>query len=149
MTSLYPYLSFENTKEALQYYEEVFGATDVLRLPLGEEQASQFGIDPEKASEATMHSEFSVANVQLFASDSFSGNDKINSAISLMLNYDINNKTDEKEIQDLYDRVKDHPSITVEMPFEAQLWGGKMGVLKDQYGVRWMLHGEDMTQRQQ
>lgn len=65
-----------------------------------------------------------------------------------MLNYDINNKDDEKEIQALYDRVKEHPSVTVEMPFEDQFWGGKMGVLKDQYGVRWMLHGEDGTKRQ-
>ncbi|MCE5042695.1 VOC family protein [Staphylococcus chromogenes] len=148
MTTLYPYLSFENTKEALAYYEEVFGATDILRLPVSEKQAQQFGVDPSQAENATMHSEFSIANVQLFASDSFGGSDKINGAISLMLNYDINNKDDEKEIQALYDRVKEHPSVTVEMPFEDQFWGGKMGVLKDQYGVRWMLHGEDGTKRQ-
>ena len=148
MTTLYPYLSFENTKEALAYYEEVFGATDILRLPVDEEQAQQFGVDPSRAHDATMHSEFSIANVQLFASDSFGSDDKLNGAISLMLNYDINRQEDEKEIQALYDRVKDHPSITVELPFEDQFWGGKMGVLKDQYGVRWMLHGEDASQRQ-
>lgn len=34
MTALFPYLAFDNTKEAIAYYEEVFGATDVKRLPV-------------------------------------------------------------------------------------------------------------------
>lgn len=42
MTALFPYIAFENSKEALAYYEEVFGATDVKRLEVGEEQASHF-----------------------------------------------------------------------------------------------------------
>lgn len=39
MTKLYPYIAFENTKEALEYYEEVFGATEINRLPVTKEQA--------------------------------------------------------------------------------------------------------------
>jgi len=42
MTRLIPYLVFESTKEALAYYEDVFGATEVNRLPVGKEQAEQF-----------------------------------------------------------------------------------------------------------
>lgn len=34
MTRLIPYLVFESTKEALAYYEDVFGATEVNRLPV-------------------------------------------------------------------------------------------------------------------
>lgn len=33
MVKLYPYLSFINTKDALVYYEEVFGATNIIRIP--------------------------------------------------------------------------------------------------------------------
>ena len=44
MTALFPYIAFENSKEAIAYYEEVFGATDVKRLEVGEEQASHFGM---------------------------------------------------------------------------------------------------------
>lgn len=54
MTALFPYIAFENSKEALAYYEEVFGATDVKRLEVGEEQASHFGMTKEEAQEATM-----------------------------------------------------------------------------------------------
>ena len=49
MTALFPYIAFENSKEAIAYYEEVFGATDVKRLEVGEEQASHFGINKEDA----------------------------------------------------------------------------------------------------
>ncbi|MCS4486769.1 VOC family protein [Staphylococcus americanisciuri] len=143
MTNLYPYLAFENTKEALTYYEDVFGATDVIRLPVTKEQASQFGLDETQAESATMHAVFVIGGTQLYAADSFGKTGQLNGAISLMLDYDITNEADAKEIQALYDRVKDHESINIELPFEEQFWGGKMGVFTDKYGVRWMLHGTD------
>lgn len=44
MTELFPYLAFEKAKDAIAYYEEVFGATNVKRLEVSEEQAEQFGM---------------------------------------------------------------------------------------------------------
>ena len=44
MTQLHPYLSFEKAKDAIEYYEDVFGATNVNRLAVGEEQAENFGL---------------------------------------------------------------------------------------------------------
>lgn len=66
MTALFLYIAFENSKEALAYYEEVFGATDVKRLEVGEEQASHFGMTKEDAQEATMHAEFEVLGVKCY-----------------------------------------------------------------------------------
>lgn len=85
MTALFPYIAFENSKEALAYYEEVFGATDVKRLEVGEEQASHFGMTKEEAQEATMHAEFEVLGVKVLCSDSFGRADKINNGISFMM----------------------------------------------------------------
>ncbi|EJG0097743.1 VOC family protein, partial [Staphylococcus pseudintermedius] len=138
-------IAFENTKEALEYYEEVFGATEINRLPVTKEQAGHFGLSQEDATDATMHAEFTIASTQLFASDSFGKAASINGAISLMLDYDVNVGEDAQEIEALYDRVKDHNSITVEMPLAEQFWGGKMGVFTDRYGIRWMIHGQDTT----
>lgn len=47
MAKMYPYLAFENAKEALGYYEEVFGATNISRLPVSEEQSEMFGLAKE------------------------------------------------------------------------------------------------------
>ena len=133
MTALFPYIAFENSKEALAYYEEVFGATDVKRLEVGEEQASHFGMTKE----------------EVLCSDSFGRADKINNGISLLIDYDVNNKEDADKVEAFYEQIKDHSSIEIELPFADQFWGGKMGVFTDKYGVRWMLHGQDYTAIQQ
>ncbi|AMY05107.1 VOC family protein [Staphylococcus condimenti] len=150
MTQLYPYLAFDNTKEALKYYEEVFGATDINRLPVQREQAESFGVDPDKAEDSTMHSEFKIAGVTLFASDAFDKNkdNKITEGISLLIDYDINDAEDVKRVEELYEKVKDDQSITVDMPLADQFWGGKMGSFSDKYNVRWMLHGQDHSKQQ-
>ena len=148
MTQLYPYLAFENTKEALKYYEEVFGATDINRLPVDPSQAEGFGVSKEEAPDKTMHSEFTIAGVTLFASDAFGKDVKINEGISLLIDYDINDEADSKRVEDLYNKVKDSDTVDVDMPLEEQFWGGKMGSFTDKYNVRWMLHGQDHSKRQ-
>lgn len=44
MTELHPYLSFEKAKDALEYYENVFGAIKINRIKVGENQAEDFGM---------------------------------------------------------------------------------------------------------
>ena len=83
MTQLYPYLAFNNTKEALKYYEEVFGATDIQRLAVDPSQAENFGVSEEEADNKTMHSEFTIASVTLYASDAFGKDVQILSLIHI------------------------------------------------------------------
>lgn len=66
MTQLHPYLSFEKAKDAIEYYEDVFGATNVNRLAVGEEQAENFGLTKDQADEATMHAEFEILGVKSY-----------------------------------------------------------------------------------
>ncbi|WP_322556153.1 VOC family protein [Staphylococcus haemolyticus] len=146
MTELFPYLAFEKAKDAIAYYEEVFGATNVKKLEVSEEQAEQFGMTKEQAAEATMHAEFEVLGVKILCSDSFGRVENINNGISLLINFDVNNQDDSDKVQQFYDKIKDHDSIDIEMPLKEQFWGGKMGAFTDKYGVRWMLHGQDYTQ---
>lgn len=146
MTELFPYLAFEKAKDAIAYYEEVFGATNVKRLEVSEEQAEQFGMTKEQAAEATMHAEFEVLGVKILCSDSFGRVENINNGISLLIDFDVSNQDDSDKVQQFYDKIKDHDKIDIEMPLKEQFWGGKMGAFTDKYGVRWMLHGQDYTQ---
>ena len=142
MSSLIPYLTFDNTKEALAYYEAVFGATDIQRLPVDANQAINFGLAETEAENATMHAEFKIAGTTVLASDAFGGNSKINDSIALLIDYDLNNEADTREVEALYERVSQHESIEVAMPLAEQFWGGKMAVFTDKYNVKWMLHGQ-------
>ena len=146
MTELFPYLAFEKAKDAIAYYVEVFGATNVKRLEVSEEQAEQFGMTKEQAAEATMHAEFEVLGVKILCSDSFGRVENINNGISLLIDFDVNNQDDSDKVQQFYDKIKNHDSLDIEMPLKEQFWGGKMGAFTDKYGVRWMLHGQDYTQ---
>lgn len=146
MTQLHPYLSFDKAKDALEYYEDVFGATNVNRLAVGEEQAENFGLTKEQGEKATMHAEFEILGVKILCSDSFGRVDNINNGISLLIDFDTNDKTDSERVENFYNKIKDHESINIEMPLEEQFWGGKMGTFTDKYGVRWMLNGQDYSQ---
>ncbi|MDT3959849.1 VOC family protein [Staphylococcus kloosii] len=120
----------------MAYYEEVFGATDIKRLLVNPQQASSFDISEDEASNATMYSNFEIAGTTILASVSFGKPFAINESISLLIGYDINNEADVKEVEALYDRVKDHGTINVEMPLEEQFCDNKMGAFTDKYNVR-------------
>lgn len=148
MTELHPYLSFEKAKEALEYYENVFGATKINRIKVGENQAEDFGMTKDQVEDSTMHAEFEVLGVKILCSDSFGRVANINNGISLLIDFDVNDQEDAEKVQQFYDKIKDHESLNIELPFAEQFWGGKMGVFTDKYGVRWMLNGQDYSQMQ-
>ena len=102
-----------------EYYEDVFGATNVNRLAVGEEQAENFGLTKEQGEEATMHAEFEILGVKILCSDSFGRVDNINNGISLLIDFDTNDKTDSERVENFYNKIKDHESINIEMPLES------------------------------
>lgn len=71
--------------------------------------------------------------------------ENINNGISLLIDYDVNDKDDAERVENFYDRIKDHESLNIEMPLAEQFWGGTMGAFTDKYGVRWMLNGQDYS----
>lgn len=71
MAKLFPSLSFTNAKQALAYYEEVFDATSIVRMPVGKEQAKEFDIPLEELENTTIHGIFPVLGANIFCSDNF------------------------------------------------------------------------------
>lgn len=146
MAKLYPYLSFENSKEALTYYEQVFGATNISRLPVGEEQAKDFGIPVDKLADTTMHGGFNVLGAELFCSDNFNREKQIGHQISILLDVNSEDELASKEAADFFEKVANSGTVTVNLPYEDQFWGGKMGQFTDQYGILWMVHAQPYSQ---
>lgn len=63
---IYPYLTFENAKEAMDYYVQNFGAEILYHQPLSEEQAENIGLSTDDLAATTAYGEFSVAGKKLF-----------------------------------------------------------------------------------
>lgn len=139
----YPYLAFENTKKALQYYEQVFGATDIVRLPVTQDQADQFGISTDHLEDKTIHAEFKIAGATIFCSDALMAIPQPSSLISILLDFNEDQITD---AQALFDRVAGSETVKVIIPFASQEFGGQLGTVVDQYGVTWMIRVESRTE---
>ncbi|URZ87578.1 glyoxalase/bleomycin resistance/extradiol dioxygenase family protein [Floricoccus penangensis] len=141
MAILNPYISYESAKDALDYYENVFSAKNVFRLPLTEGQAKEYNISDKNLDDTTMHGGFTVLGAQVYVSDNLFGAEN-NGPSNITLNIEIdNNNADEISAADrFYMLVRDSGQVTVTMPFQEQFWGGKMGAFTDKYGMKWTLH---------
>ena len=130
-TRLNPYISFgNNAKEALTFYESVFG---------GELTLSTFGeagmpVEPAE-SELIMHGQLeSPTNLVLMAADTPSHMTRTpgdNVAVSL-------SGDDEAELTGYWERLTDGASISV--PLEKAPWGDTFGMLTDKFGINWLVN---------
>jgi PhnB protein len=145
MANLYPYLRFESAKQALAYYEDVFGARVVSRMPLGAEMAAQFGVAADDLESTTMHAEMRIAGVRVLCSDRFGGEQTFQ-GIGLMLDFDTEDEASVAEMHALWARVMERGAVEVHLPLAQQFWGGWMGQFNDAFGVNWMFHGQPFSQ---
>lgn len=148
MAKLSPYFAFENAKEAMNYYERVFGATNLVRVPMKEEMATQFKVPEGQLENTTMHGSFSVEGNLILCSDSFGREIIPNEFVCLMIDFNSEDPDDEQRMMNLYNRVVNSGEVTVSMPLENQFWGGKMGTFTDKYGITWMLHSQPYSKIQ-
>ncbi|MFD1670861.1 VOC family protein [Agrilactobacillus yilanensis] len=138
---VYPYFAFENAKAAIEYYQEVFGATDVYRLTPKPEQAKQFGLPDDTDLESmTMHAVFTILGNKFECADAFGHGGAPSNQISVML--DVNSEDPESvaAADAFYAKIEASDTVNITMPYAEQFWGGKMGHFVDKYGVNWMLH---------
>lgn len=149
MISVHPYLTLTNTKEALDYYQEVLGATHITRIPVLPEQAQQFEISVEQAQEMTIHSQFDVLGTTIMAADNFNKEELSYTGFSILIDLDSEDETAMAKAQHFWKQVSASDKVTVNMEFEEQFWGGAMGDFTDVYGIRWLLHAQPYSKRTQ
>lgn len=138
---LIPSFSFTSAKEALAYYEDVFGASDVYRFSPSAEQAQQFGLPADADLESmTIHAGFSVLGMSFQCADAFRGAPTPSKQVDMILDINGDDPASVQAAEDFYDHLQASGKVTIDMPFAPQFWGGKMGHFTDQYGIAWMLH---------
>ena len=124
-----PYLTVDDADAAIRFYAKAFGATEIMRLPMGDRIA---------------HAEIRIGDSHVMLSDEFpemgylSPKSRGGATSSLMLYID--------DVDASY-RQAIEAGATQERPPEDQFWGDRMGVLVDPFGQRWSLatHVEDVA----
>ncbi|MFE9748065.1 VOC family protein [Saccharothrix saharensis] len=127
---LNPYISFAgNAREALEFYESVFGGT--LRL----NTFGEYGQADAPEAEKIMHGQLETSGgYTLMAADTPPGmphNPGDNITVSL-------SGDDADELRGYFAKLADGGNVTV--PLEKQMWGDEFGMCQDRFGISWMVN---------
>lgn len=129
MKNLTAYLHFPgNCREALNFYEHALG---------GELASLQTYEDAHMAKDASqkdwiLHSEFRAGDIRFMASDG--PPETITQGSHISLSIDIDDADAQTEI---FNKLADGGIIL--MPLEVQFWEARFGMVRDKFGVNWML----------
>lgn len=129
--TLNPYLNFrDNTREAMEYYHSIFGG----KLNVATFQDYHASQDPSEDN-LIMHAELHGDNgVTFMAADtphSMEYTPGNNYSISLT-------GEDEATLRGYFEKLAD--GGTISMPLEKAAWGDMFGMVKDKYGVSWLVN---------
>jgi len=131
MSSLNPYLSFKSdARQAMEFYRSVFGG----QLDISTFGSFQGMVDDPSENDLVMHAQLTTPDgFVLMGSDTPSGMDYVAPAgISVSVSGD-----DEAQLETFWNGLAEGGSVT--MPFEVPPWGGRFGMLRDRFGIDWMV----------
>ncbi|MBO6586041.1 MAG: VOC family protein [Gracilimonas sp.] len=133
MKTLVPYLFFRgNCEEAMNYYKECLDGEITALQRFGD---TEMPVDDEH-KQKIMHGELKADGIHMMFSDGAPHKD-ITEGDNVQLNINI----DSEEEQDrLFELLSEGGEVT--MPLETTFWGARYGMLKDKFGIRWMLNCE-------
>ncbi|MEV6961188.1 VOC family protein [Streptomyces sp. NPDC051207] len=127
---LNPYLTFDgDARQAMEFYQEVFGGTlDLNRF-------GDFGQADTPDADKIMHAMLETpAGFTLMGSDNPPGMELVkgtNHAVSL-------SGEDDAELRGYWAKLSEGGSVSV--PLEKQMWGDVFGMCTDRFGVPWMVN---------
>jgi PhnB protein len=132
---LNPYISFAgNARQAMEFYEGVFGGT--LTLNTFGEYGAPDGVGADKIMHGMLET---PSGFTLMGSDTPPGmehNPGDNITVSL-------SGDDADELRGYWEKLS--AGGTVSVPLEKQMWGDEFGACQDRFGIPWMV---DITQPQ-
>jgi PhnB protein len=127
---LNPYLSFSgNTREAMEFYNSVFGGTLVVNT------FGEYGEKNPELADKVMHAMLETdSGFTLMASDPAPGMEvHAGNNISISLSGD-----DSDELRGYWDKLSEGGNV--QMPLEKQMWGDTFGMCSDKFGLTWLVN---------
>lgn len=132
--AIQPYVHFnENCREAMQFYQSVFGGKLEIMIIDESPARDQF---PKKVHQQVMHATLIHDDFRIMASD-MCGQGELIQGNSVQLSLDCNS---EEEIHLLYKQLTENGTIV--SPLKEEFWGSLFAMVIDRFGVRWMLSFE-------
>ncbi|MBC9730001.1 VOC family protein [Streptomyces sp. TRM68367] len=126
---LNPYLSFAgDARQALEFYEEVFGGT--LRF----NTYGEFGQKDSPMADKIMHGMLETpSGFTLMGADTPTDDHRPGNNFSVSLSGD-----DDAELRGYWEKLSAGGQVSV--PLEKQMWGDVFGMCTDRFGIPWMVN---------
>lgn len=135
MKSVNPYLNFNRqTEAAFKFYQSVFGGElDISRYGDLDDNMGATGDDLNLVANASLSL---TEDIKLFGSDilEFMGQ-KLDAGNNFYINLETES---EEETERLFNKLSDNGEV--EMPLQHTGWAEKFGMLKDRFGIQWMVY---------
>lgn len=121
-TSVTPYLTFDDTAAAIDFYKKAFGAEETVRLPAPDGSVA--------------HAEIKIGNarVMMGAPCPEKGNKSANTLDGSPVGFCIY----VADVEAAFKKAKS-AGMTQKKPIEDMFWGDRMGSLKDPFGFEWSI----------
>lgn len=131
MKTFNPYINFSGRcQDALSFYETALNGKIVMRQTFGQAPQAVPGVNPAHI----MHAEFKADGIYFMATDGMSSQPALESnKITLNISFD-----DENEQLNVFNALSEGGDIT--MALNETFWGARFGIVKDQFGISWMLN---------
>ncbi|MGV0168327.1 VOC family protein [Furfurilactobacillus sp. WILCCON 0119] len=123
----------------MAYYQEIFGADHLFRIPLTEDAANELGLIDSNLEETTMHGGFQIMGTQILCSDDFMNQPQHATNIAIMLDFDADDRDDAVTAETFFTRVANSQRVRVTAPYAKAYFSGKRGEFTDEYGVNWIV----------
>lgn len=131
MTKLSVYFNLNGRcKEAMNFYKICFGGEPILTI-IGDSPMK--GHFPETMKDKVLHAELTTDGFTMMASD-MSGPDGFIAGTNVAISLD---NAEAKKARQLFDKLATNGHVLDD--FKPQFWGGMMGVVRDQFGIKWMV----------
>ena len=130
---LTPYIHFQgNAEEAMKFYAEALGG-EIIAI-------SRYGDSPmpsdEDYKDKVIHGRLQFGDNVIMISDTFKGN-TISTGGNIQLSVEL---TKEGQIDEIFKKLGEGGNVTMEL--QDTFWGARFGMLRDKFGVSWMLNYE-------
>lgn len=128
MKKLVPHVRIENCKEAIKYYQSIFGG-EIKNTQLAD------GIDMFKGQEGKyIHAELHINNqCVIYFADTL--NQNFTNGNNILFGPDLES---EEEIITIYNKLSKEGQIQMEL--QDTFWNAKHAIVKDKYGILWELN---------
>ena len=128
---LNPYLNFnDQTRAAMEFYKTVFGGELTINT-MGEGA----GVTDPSTKDNIMHADLRVGNSMVIMAADYVGDTKSKAATNCSLSLSGDNA---EELSAYYEALKEGGTIIE--PLAPSPWGDTFGMLKDKFGIIWLIN---------